>query len=230
MARKRALDVVLLVLGAVVWIPVLLGASAAVLIFSGRPIYYRSMRRVAFDKVMPVVKFRAMVRNADKIANRETVPVTDSRFLNIPPDSPLYTRVGRVIEGLGLTELPQLIAVARGDMTLVGNRPLPENVMASLREEFPHADDRFMVRSGLTGPAQLVGRLALTDDERLTLESAYCRAALRRYRFKLDLSILVYTVLIVVHLRRPFTYREVLALLSPAAELRTTSPARVSAS
>lgn len=229
MARKRVFDLVLLALGAVVWVPVLVVASSAVLIFSGRPVYYRSMRRISRKRVIPVAKFRAMVRNAERIANRDTVPVTGTRFLNIPPDSPLYTSVGRILERLGLTELPQLTLVAKGSMTLVGNRPLPENVMSCLREEYPYADERFMVRAGLTGPAQLVGRLALTDAERLTLEAAYCRTARSNYSVKLDLMILLYTVLIVAKVKTAFTYHEVLDLLNERADVPTIAPAPAAA-
>jgi len=217
---KRSFDLVILVLGAIVWVPVLLVASAAVLVLSGRPIYYKSMRRISQDKIIPVVKFRAMVRNAEKLANRETVPVeNNTRFLNIPPSSPLYTPVGRWIERLGLTELPQLLLVAQGKMTLVGNRPLPENVMNCLREEYTHADDRFLVRAGLTGPAQLVGRQALTDDERLTLEAAYCNAARYHYRYALDFKIVLFTVMIVAHLKQPLSYLEVLDLLNKGVKV-----------
>ena len=204
------------------WVPVMLIASAAVLVLSGRPVYYRSMRRVSRDQVMPVVKFRAMVRNAEQIANRETVPVVTTRFLNIPPDSPLYTSVGRVLERLGLTELPQLLLVAKGHMSVVGNRPLPENVMVCLREEYPHADERFLVRSGLTGPAQLVGRMALSDDERLTLEAAYCRAVLSRYSVWLDFKVLLYTVLIVARVKTGMTYADVMGMLGHGPEIRTS--------
>lgn len=218
MLRKRAFDLVVLVLASVVWVPVLLIASLGVLVFSGRPIYYRSVRRVSRNALIPVVKFRAMVRNAEKLANRETVPVTNTRFLNIPPDSPLYTPVGRMLEKLGLTELPQMLLVLRGSMTLVGSRPLPENVMDCLRDEYSNADDRFLVRAGLTGPAQLVGRQELTDSERLTLEGAYCRAVLRGYTFRMDFLILLNTVLIVARLRPAFTYNGVLDLLGHATE------------
>jgi len=222
MKRKRLLDLTVVALSAVVWVPVLLVASLAVLITEGRPVYYRSQRRISTERVMKVVKFRTMVRNADKIVNRDTVPVEQQvRFLNIPPDSPLYTKVGSLLERFGLTEIPQLVHVISGRMSLVGNRPLPENVQNLLREEYPHADDRFLTPAGLTGPAQLVGRQALTDDERLTIETAYCRAAMRGYSFRLDLTILFTTVLIVLHLKKAMTYLEVEALINRNARQRT---------
>jgi len=210
MKRKRALDLVLTVLGAIAWVPVVLVAAVLILVTSGRPVFYRSTRRVSTDRLMKVVKFRTMVKNADKIANRETLPVNHVRFLNIPPDSPLYTRAGRLLERCGITELPQFVHVLSGRMSIVGNRPLPDNVLDCLREEYPYADERFLTRAGLTGPAQLVGREALTDDERLRVESAYCRACVHSYSMWLDFSILLYTVLIVVGLKKSLDYQGVL--------------------
>lgn len=232
MTSKRALDLVLVVVGAIVWVPVVAVASLCVMVFSGRPLYYRSRRRVSDGRIIEVVKFRTMVRNAAEIANRSTVPVNDVRFLNIPPDSPLYTRVGRSLERFGITELPQFVHVLRGQMSVVGNRPLPENVMVCLREEYTNVDDRFLTKAGLTGPTQLVGREELTDAQRLTLEGAYCRAALNSYSMWLDLSILIYTVLIVLGLKKGLDYQGVLDLIvrnsgTKRAAARTTAPARI---
>jgi lipopolysaccharide/colanic/teichoic acid biosynthesis glycosyltransferase len=159
---------------------------------------------------MPVVKFRAMVRDAETVYNREVVPVQDGvRFLNVPPESKLYTPIGRLIERLGLTELPQLFLVLAGRMSLVGNRPLPGNVMASLRESNDDVDARVDTPAGLTGPVQLIGRERLSDAERLDLERTYCRVALQSNTWKLDFLILLFTVLEVMRLRRPMTYAEV---------------------
>jgi lipopolysaccharide/colanic/teichoic acid biosynthesis glycosyltransferase len=213
MGKKRVFDVSVTVLSAVMWVPVLAVASLAVLIMSGRPVYYRSMRWVRTGDMVRIVKFRTMVRNADKLVNRETVPVTGVRFLNIAPDSPLYTKIGRLLERLGLTEVPQLIHVLRGEMSIVGNRPLPDNVLSCLREEFPYADDRFITPAGLTGPAQLVGRDALTDSERLRVESAYCHAARHGYTMRLDFMILAYTVLIVLKVKNTFDYEGVMGFI-----------------
>lgn len=214
MNKKRALDIVITGLAAVIWVPVLSLAALSVLVLSGRPVLYRSMRRVSNDDVLRIVKFRTMVKNAEALVNRSTVPIqNDVRFLNIAPDSPLYTRIGRLLERCGITEIPQLVHVLRGQMSIVGNRPLPENVVAALADEYPTASDRFLTKSGLTGPAQLVGRSALTDLERLTLEGAYCRACVRRYSVWLDVSILFATVMIVIGIKKAYTYQGVLDLI-----------------
>lgn len=221
MRMKRLFDLVVTVASAVVWLPVLLGAAAMVMICSGRPVFYRSMRWVRTEEVIRTVKFRTMVKNAEQLANRGTVPVSGVRFLNIPPNSPLYTRVGRLIERFGLTELPQLLHVLRGEMSIVGNRPLPENVLSLLRADYPYTDDRFLTSAGLTGPAQLVGRDSLSDSERLKLEGAYCRAVVDGYRLRLDLMILLNTVLIVLRLRAGMTYTEVLEMVERHSKTRT---------
>ncbi|MCW2839674.1 MAG: hypothetical protein JWR55_1157 [Aeromicrobium sp.] len=214
MTKKRTLDLVVTTLAAVVWIPVLLVAGLAILVSTGRPILYGSMRRASTDDVLRIVKFRTMVKNAEALVNRSTVPIqNDVRFLNISPDSPLYTRVGRWLERCGITEIPPLLHVLRGQMSIVGNRPLPENVVTALRDEYPNADDRFLTKSGLTDPAQLVGRADLTDLERLSLEGAYCRACVHRYSIWLDVSILLSTVLIVAGVQKGYTYQGALDLM-----------------
>jgi lipopolysaccharide/colanic/teichoic acid biosynthesis glycosyltransferase len=162
-----------------------------------------------------------MRRNADRVANRETVPVTTQRFLNIPIDSPLYTPVGRVIERFALTELPQLLHVLRGRMTLVGNRPLPENVIASLREIYPDAEARFLSPAGLSGPVQLVGRSFISDRDRLSLETAYCRFVEESYTMRLDFMILWHTVMIALFPSRRMAVEQVHEVMRQHAERST---------
>jgi len=161
-----------------------------------------------------IVKFRTMMRDAERVFNRESVPVSNNiRFLNTPADSPLYTPIGRLIERLALTEIPQLLHVLKGDMSLVGNRPLPESVVAALAEAFPQVTDRFLTPSGITGPVQLVGRSAISDEDRLMLEGTYCRVARDHYSWRLDFMILLYTVLVTQRLVPPFGVTELRQLM-----------------
>jgi lipopolysaccharide/colanic/teichoic acid biosynthesis glycosyltransferase len=212
-SRKRAFDLTVCLFTSVVWVPVMAFCALLIWCLEGRPIFYVSRRRVFKNKNIRLLKFRTMVRNADKLANRETVPVDGVRFLNIPPDSPLYTRTGRIIERFHLTELPQLLHIVRGDMTFIGNRPLPENVIACLRADFPQAEDRFLAHSGLTGPVQLVGRAKLSDEERLGLEIEYCRLVANSYSIVLDFIILTRTVLSVLGIQRFLFPDEALGLM-----------------
>lgn len=219
---KRAFDVFVTLTASVVWVPVLLATALAILVLEGRPVFYVSRRLVGRGRLAPVIKFRTMVRDAEKTYNRLVVPVSEGvRFLNVPHDSPLYTPIGRVVERLAFTELPQLILVLKGEMSLVGNRPLPVMVMDCLREAYPDADGRFDTPAGMTGPVQLIGRERLTDGQRLDLERTYCRVAATSSTWKLDFLILLYTVLAALRLRYPMTVGGVrdflLAQTKPAA-------------
>ena len=225
--RKHIFDLFLIGSLSLVLAPVLAVCVLAIWALDGRPIFYLSQRRVYLGHSIWVVKFRTMRRDAERIANRDTVPVTSTRFLNLPIDSPLYTPVGRWIERLMLTELPQLYHVLLGQMSLVGNRPLPENVIAALAELYPRVEERFNVSAGLTGPIQLVRRDAISDADRLRVEIAYCHAVARSYSIWLDLRILFYTVLVgfIPHYR--FTPKQVLRLISrtaPAPKISMASP------
>jgi lipopolysaccharide/colanic/teichoic acid biosynthesis glycosyltransferase len=216
---KRMFDLLIVVGVAPVWIPALALCALALLAFEGMPLLYASRRRVYGDKVMTILKFRTMRRNADALYNRETVPVAGQRFLNISPDSPLYTRTGRVIEQCMFTELPQLWHVLRGQMSLVGNRPLPVNVVESLRESYPDVDRRFDAPAGLTGPVQLVGRDYISDGDRLALECAYVARVRRSSPVLLDFKILARTVAASLSPRWRLTYAQAMELVEWRAQV-----------
>lgn len=215
---KRVLDLVGAAVLLPVWGSILLGVGLLNLLINGRPAFYVSRRRVYGRESGDVIKFRTMVRDADKIANRETVPVTDQRFLNIRLDSPLYTPLGRLIERFFLTEVPQFLNVLAGSMSLIGNRPLPEDVIASLKKAYPDAELRFATRCGLSGPVQLVGRDAIDDGDRLRLEIAYARRCVQAYSITLDVMLAIYTVLILLRIKHPMSVDEVAARLDAWAE------------
>lgn len=215
--RKHVFDVALIVLLSPFILVVLSISALAIILSDGVPVVYRSSRRVYRNESRVITKFRTMRRNADRIANRDTVAVERTRFLNIPSSSPLYTPVGRWIERLMITEMPQLLHVIAGWMSIVGNRPLPENVIISLKDEFPDAEARFLVVAGLTGPIQLIGRDAISDADRLRLEHYYCCLVLESYSMLLDAKILFYTVCIGLHMHRPMTVQQVSDLLANEA-------------
>ena len=210
---KRAFDLVVGLSMVLLLLPILAVSAICLLMAEGRPVFYISRRRVDKGPAQTIIKFRTMRRNADRVANRDTVPVNETRFLNLPHDSPLYTPIGRIIERAMLTEMPQLVHVLQGRLSVIGNRPLPDNVVLALSEAFPQTEQRFLVRCGLTGPVQLVGRDKLSDAARLEVEIAYCEAVLRSYSVKLDLLILIYTVFGGLMGRFRLTHEGVLALI-----------------
>jgi lipopolysaccharide/colanic/teichoic acid biosynthesis glycosyltransferase len=194
--RKKLFDLLVCGITAPVWLPVFALCAIAVLCVEGRPVFYVSQRRVQGKRLRSVVKFRTMIPNADRLVNRSTVPIRGQSFLNLSSDDPVYTQIGRLIERCCFTELPQVFQVLTGHMTIVGNRPLPEDVVAALRVNNPNVEDRFAVKAGITGPIQLIGRDRLSDHDRLRIELEYCRVCCFSYSWRMDLRILVHTVLV----------------------------------
>jgi lipopolysaccharide/colanic/teichoic acid biosynthesis glycosyltransferase len=123
--KKRLFDVGICLATVWLWLPVLVVCSLLNLVLNGRPVFYVSKRRIDRVRVVSIFKFRAMIRNAALVANRDTIPVKDKIFFNIPAESSLYTRLGRIFEKCCLTELPQVLHVLSGQMSIIGNRPLP---------------------------------------------------------------------------------------------------------
>ncbi len=170
LAMKRALDLV--VSGTLLGLlsPLIAAASLLTLVDSGRPVFFRQ-RRAGKDGVpFTMLKFRTMVAGAEERLGE----LVDLAELKEPAfkirDDPRVTRVGRLLRRTSFDEVPQLINVLRGDMSLVGPRPEEEAVVA-LYDERQRA--RLGIRPGLTGPMQVYGRGDLTFEERLAMERDY---------------------------------------------------------
>jgi exopolysaccharide biosynthesis polyprenyl glycosylphosphotransferase len=169
-AMKRALDVFVSGIGLVLISPLLLGAAIAILIDSGRPVFFRQ-RRAGKDGVpFTVLKFRTMVADAeDRLSELVDLSKLDEPAFKIP-DDPRVTRVGKSLRRSSIDELPQLINVLRGEMSLVGPRP-EEVAVVALYDERQRG--RLAIKPGLTGPMQVYGRGDLTFEERLAMERDY---------------------------------------------------------
>jgi exopolysaccharide biosynthesis polyprenyl glycosylphosphotransferase len=190
---KRAIDVVGASLGLLVSAPACLAISVAILLEDRGPILFRQKRIGRGGRPFHILKFRSMVVNAeDRLAElRSSSIYPDERLFKVV-DDPRVTRVGRFLRRTSLDELPQLLNVLAGQMSLVGPRPpLPSEVEAY--EEHHYA--RFDVKPGITGPWQTGGRNAITDfEEVVRMESEY----IRRWSFLEDLRILARTIPAVV--------------------------------
>ena len=191
-AAKRALDVVLASVALVALSPLLLLIAAAVRLSSPGPAIFRQERLGRGGRTFVLLKFRSMRAGVDDVAHREYVtslltqemPATGGqRGLYKLEEDPRVTRVGAVLRRTSLDELPQLINVLKGHMSLVGPRP----VLAWEAELFDEAEKtRFLVRPGVTGLWQVSGRNQLSMRRALELDTEY----VRRQRFSLDLWIL----------------------------------------
>jgi len=141
------------------------------------PVFYRQVRLGLGGKPFGILKFRSMVLDADKIGSYATAD-----------NDPRITRLGRILRRTSLDELPQLINVLRGDMSIVGPRPdVPAQSSLYSADAFAK---RHSVRPGITGLAQARLRSAATQEERITLDLSYVDQASVLF----DLKIMLWTV------------------------------------
>lgn len=170
---KRALDVVVATVGLVVLAPVFLGVAVAVRLRLGAPVLFVQERPGRSGVPFRLLKFRTM---------------TDARGPDgaLLPDAARLTRLGRALRRSSLDELPELVNVLRGDMSLVGPRPL---LTEYLDRYTPDQARRHDVRPGITGWAQVNGRNDTTWDERFAHDLHY----VEHRSFTFDLRILVRT-------------------------------------
>ncbi|MEO6081600.1 MAG: sugar transferase [Umezawaea sp.] len=150
--------------------PLLLAVSAAVLIDSRGPVFYRQ-RRVGKDGAeFTIIKFRTMVTNADVLRAKLTAVNEGSGVLFKMRKDPRVTKVGRLLRRYSIDELPQLLNVLTGTMSLVGPRPpLPEESA----KYAPEVRRRLLVKPGLTGLWQVSGRSDLSWEESVRLDLRY---------------------------------------------------------
>lgn len=183
-ALKRPIDVVAsAAVLAILW-PLLLGIAIWVRVDSPGPALFRQ-QRVGRDRArFNILKFRTMVYRPsdaiDQVAEQVVTGGGDSRI----------TRAGRILRSSSLDELPQLLNILRGEMSLIGPRPILPDQLAAVPEQ---RHDRFAVRPGLTGLAQARGRRGLDWLEQLTLDSEY----VGRCSLWLDIRIVLRTVVVV---------------------------------
>jgi exopolysaccharide biosynthesis polyprenyl glycosylphosphotransferase len=194
---KRTFDVVGALLLLFFLSPFLLAIAIAIKISSRGPAFYASVRPGIGGTPFSCWKFRTMYRDADqRQADLESINEASGALFKIR-DDPRMTPVGRFLRGFSLDELPQLWNVVRGQMSLVGPRPLPLRDYERLEDWHKK---RYLVLPGITGLWQISGRSELDFDDLVRLDFLY----LERWSVFLDLSILVKTVPAVLGRRGAF--------------------------
>jgi exopolysaccharide biosynthesis polyprenyl glycosylphosphotransferase len=187
-AVKRAFDLAVAGLAVTLTAPLWLAIVAAVKLTSKGPVLYRQIRVGRYGKPFTVFKFRTMVNRAEEaLAELRALNEATGPLFKIRND-PRVTRVGRLLRKWSLDELPQLINVIRGEMSLVGPRPpLPEEVEAYEQDWF---FDRLEVLPGITGLWQVSGRSNLSFEDYIKLDLNY----VENWSIAFDLFILLKTV------------------------------------
>jgi len=183
---KRMLDLVGSGLGLIVLSPLLVGAVLAVRLTSPGPAIFRQTRIGKDGREFRVVKLRTMYQDAEqRLAGLTDANETDGLLFKMA-DDPRITSVGRFLRRTSLDELPQLVNVLVGDMSLVGPRPLPVK-----DTDFQgHVRRRLLVRPGITGLWQVSGRSNLTWDDSVRLDLYY----VENWSLSMDVTILAKTV------------------------------------
>ena len=157
---KRTFDIVVSALALVIFSPVFAITAIAIKLEDGGHIFYRQQRATYAGRVFNVIKFRSM---------REEGSVN----VSVIKDDDRITRVGRIIRKYRIDELPQLINILRGDMSLVGPRPERPELAAQYEEVLPEYALRLQVKAGLTGYAQVYGTYDTPPEEKLRMDLWY---------------------------------------------------------
>ncbi len=171
---KRCLDFLLSLCGIIVLSPVLLTLCILVRVRLGSPVLFRQERPGRNEKIFTLCKFRTMTDKRDENGN-------------LLPDEVRLTKFGKLLRSTSLDELPELFNILKGDMSIIGPRPLLVRYLPWYKEEERHRHD---VRPGLTGLAQVNGRNALGWEDRFAFDLEY----VKHCSFGMDLKIIIMTV------------------------------------
>lgn len=154
---KRVLDFILSLLAIIILSPVFLVIAILVIIKLGSPIIFKQKRPGLHEKIFTLYKFRTMTDKKDEKGN-------------LLPDSERLTKFGMALRSTSLDELPELFNILKGDMSIIGPRPLAVEYLPYYNEVERHRHD---VRPGLTGLAQINGRNAITWEKRFEYDIKY---------------------------------------------------------
>jgi exopolysaccharide biosynthesis polyprenyl glycosylphosphotransferase len=170
LALKRIFDVVVSTIGLVLISPLFVFIALAVFVDDGPPVLFRQLRAGENGHVFRIFKVRTMVRDAEAmLPELVSIDELSDPMFKLKPD-PRVTRVGRFLRRTSLDELPQLLNVLRGEMSIVGPRP---ELLDLVERYAPEHEVRLQVKPGITGPWQVYGRSDLTFDEVLAVEREY---------------------------------------------------------
>lgn len=175
---KRLVDIVLSAIGLIVASPIMLVCAVAIKLCDGGPILYRQDRVTGGNRVFSICKFRTMYEASGN----------DFRSANVDDDR--ITPVGRIIRKTRMDELPQLINIIRGDMSLVGPRPEMVSNVQKYLGELPEFNYRTRMKAGLTGIAQIEGKYNTSPRDKLILDLMY----IENYSVWLDFKLMINTL------------------------------------
>lgn len=192
---KRTFDLLASFLGCIILSPILLGIAIAIYIASPGPVLFAHQRIGAGGKTFPCYKFRSMITHSEEVLERYLKNNPEAREewerdFKLK-DDPRVTGIGQILRKTSLDELPQLLNVIKGEMSLVGPRPIVDEEVVKYGE---YITDYYLVRPGITGFWQVSGRSDIDYDSRVQMDSWY----VRNWSLWQDIVLLIKTVRVVL--------------------------------
>ena len=181
---KRFMDLLICLPAMVVALPIMLVVAIAIKIEDGGPVFYKQARVSLGGKVFDILKFRSMIVDAEK--DGRSIPATER--------DPRITKVGRFTRATRIDELPQLLNIIKGDMSIVGPRPERTEHMEKYGAEIPEFVYRTKVKGGLTGYAQIYGKYNTSPYDKLRLDLMY----IENYSLIMDIKLILMTIRIML--------------------------------
>ena len=181
---KRTFDLVVCSIALIIASPFMLIIAAAIKLEDGGPVFFKQKRATYDGKTFDILKFRSMIVDAEKYGH--SIPATEK--------DPRITKVGNVIRAIRFDELPQLLNIIKGDMSIVGPRPERVEHMQAYGQEVPEFDFRLKVKGGLTGYAQIYGKYNTSPYDKLRMDLMY----VENYSFFNDLKLILMTLRILL--------------------------------
>ncbi len=179
-AVKRFMDIVLCLIAMIPAAPIMLIVALAIKIEDGGPVFYKQKRATIGSKEFEILKFRSMIVDAEK--EGISIPATG--------DDPRITKVGKVIRATRIDELPQILNILWGDMSIVGPRPERIEHVEEYTRQIPEFEYRLKVKGGLTGYAQIYGKYNTSAYDKLRMDLLY----IENYSLLLDIKLVLTTV------------------------------------
>ena len=180
---KRMMDIVLCSIAMIVAAPVMAVVAIAIKLEDGGPVFFKQKRMTRGGREFDILKFRSMIVDAEKYAG--AVLATD--------DDPRITKVGKFIRATRLDEIPQILNILKGDMSIVGPRPERKVIADEYYKDIPEFAYRLKVRGGLTGYAQIYGKYNTSAYDKLRLDLMY----IENYSLMLDIKLIILTLRII---------------------------------
>lgn len=177
---KRVFDIVFSLVLLIITSPLFIFVALAIKLEDHGPIIYRQTRLTQYGRCFDIFKFRSMRVDAEKAGQAQLAKVHDDRI----------TKVGRFIRACRMDELPQLVNILKGDMSVVGPRPERPEIAEKISKDLPEFSYRLKVKSGLTGYAQVYGKYNTQLKDKLLFDLFY----IENYSLILDMKIVLMTI------------------------------------